>query len=107
MTGVLTDNMELEANIEQQRLEDLLGQEAVKMGQTILLIQVGDRDRVRVCSVNNVPLSGPDSGGLRPDGGEDYRGGPPVARPVVFYDQLYDVINQWKMIIDKCWCHVT
>ena len=40
MTGVLTDNMELEANIEQQRLEDLLGQEAVKMGQTILLIQV-------------------------------------------------------------------
>ena len=56
MTGVLTDNMELEANIEQQRLEDLLGQEAVKMGQTILLIQVGDRDRVRVCSVNNVPM---------------------------------------------------
>ena len=52
MTGVLTDNMELEANIEQQRLEDLLGQEAVKMGQTILLIQVGVRVRVRVCSVN-------------------------------------------------------
>ena len=40
MTGVLTDNMELETNMEQQRLEDLLGQEAVKMGQTILLIQV-------------------------------------------------------------------
>ena len=41
MTGVLTDNhMEMEGNIEQQRLEDLLGQEAVKMGQTILLIQV-------------------------------------------------------------------
>ena len=37
--SILTDNtMEgLEAN---QRLEDLLGQEAVKMGQTILLIQV-------------------------------------------------------------------
>ena len=30
----------LEGNIGHQRLEDLLGQEAVKMGQTILLIQV-------------------------------------------------------------------
>ena len=42
LESILADNtMEgLEGNIGHQRLEDLLGQEAVKMGQTILLIQV-------------------------------------------------------------------
>ena len=48
LESILADNtMEgLEGNIGHQRLEDLLGQEAVKMGQTILLIQVRLRGSV-------------------------------------------------------------
>ena len=63
----------LEAN---QRLEDLLGQEAVKMGQTILLIQVRPRLLDNIFLQPSCFLSGPISGGS--DSGEDYRGGPSV-----------------------------
>ena len=56
LESILTDNtMEgLEAN---QRLEDLLGQEAVKMGQTILLIQVRLSLITLIVNLNrNLPL---------------------------------------------------
>lgn len=40
MGGILGDQMEMEGGMEQQRLVDLLGQDGVSLGQTIVLIQV-------------------------------------------------------------------
>ena len=75
--SILADNtMEGLEAVGHQRLEDLLGQEAVKMGQTILLIQVRLSLRDIEISQSSPSLSGPVSRGQDP--GEDYRGGPSV-----------------------------